>query len=154
MNRVLTRLAPLLVAAAAVSLAAQTFTRRTARTHPTRIVIPTLGQGHALRKPPNLRPFIYLTNPSPTNTAERSFANALPGVRAGRGVGRNRGDYYVDPTVWINNANAPANATIDPNTGILTDPNGQWVWRDPNSVTNWISTRAIRIWLRLTPAPW
>lgn len=154
MNPTPQRVTLLLIVAAVMSLAAQTFIPRTARTLPRRIVIPTLGQGHALRKPPHLRPFIYLTNPDPADPTQRSFNNALPGVRAGLGVARTRGDYYIDPMVWINNANPPPNATNDPNTGILTDPTGQWVWRDPNSITNWISTRAIRVWLRLSPAPW
>ena len=50
--------------------------------------------------------------------------------------------------VWFNNSQRPANAVWDPVLGRWVDPSGQWVWRDPNNTTNWISTRTIRVIIR------
>jgi len=97
-----------------------------------------LGTGHALRTKPPLRPLTYLKTPDPANIAQRAFAATKPDrntwIRAGLDVNVTYGDYYVDPAVWTNNVGLTPGAPS---------------WRDPNNSTNWISTRAIRRFIRL-----
>ena len=116
-------------------LSAQTYRQDIVR-RPPPIPITRLGQGHALRTRPPLRPFTYLPAAG-TNVFERPFSattgNPNSWVRAGTDVNRTYGDYFVNPVVWTNNIGlTPAH------------PN----WRDPNNPTNWISVRTVRRFLR------
>ena len=99
------------------------------------------GAGHAIRRP-TLRPFAYLTAPDAADPRQRAFSATTPQanswVRAGSGVNVTYGDYYVDPTVWTNNFGR-----------LPTDP----AWRDPANPVNWISTRAIRFFIRRPYTP-
>jgi hypothetical protein len=99
-----------------------------------------------------VRPLNYRVNPDPSDPSQRAFSATTPRaatwIRAGTDVNRTYGDYYVDPFVWFNNNQRPANAVWDPALGRWIDPSGQWVWRDPNNTTNWISTRTIRVIIR------
>jgi|TARA_B100001971_G_scaffold134341_1_gene124148 hypothetical protein len=110
---------------------------------PQTTIVPTnQGKGHALRKNPPVRPFAYFVLPEMTNAQHRAFSATTPSaiswVRAGTGVNRTFGDYYVDPWLWINNQGlSPTNA----------------LWRNPNNPTNWISTRTIRIIIRAPYTP-
>ncbi len=118
-------------------LAAQSYQRINLPKRPAPVKITNQGKGHALRTAPPLRPFTYLVTPNPTNNQERAFSATTPNpnswVRAGTDVNRKFGDYYVDPAGWTNNFGlSPTNA----------------LWRNPNNPTNWISTRAIRRFLR------
>ncbi len=110
------------------------------------------GKGHPIRYRLPVRPLNYRVNPDPNDPSQRAFSATTPlassWVRAGTDVNRTFGDYYVDPMVWFNNSQRPANAVWDPALGRWVDPTGQWVWRDPNNITNWISTRTIRVILR------
>ena len=110
------------------------------------------GKGHPIRYRLPVRPLNYRVNPDPNDPSQRAFSATTPlaatWVRAGTDVNRTYGDYYVDPFVWFNNNQRPANAVWDPVLGRWVDPSGQWVWRDPNNTTNWISTRTIRIIIR------
>ena len=110
------------------------------------------GKGHPIRYRLPVRPLNYRVNPNPNDPSQRAFSATTPlassWVRAGTDMNRTFGDYYVDPMVWFNNSQRPANAVWDPALGRWVDPTGQWVWRDPNNTTNWISTRTIRVILR------
>jgi hypothetical protein len=118
----------------------------------TGIIPPLTTEGHPFRYRLPVRPLNYLVTPDPNDPSQRAFTNASPlaatWVRAGTDVNRTFGDYYVDPRVWFNNSQRPANAVWDPALGRWVDPPGQWVWRDPNNTTNWISTRTIRVIIR------
>ncbi len=116
-------------------------------------LVPALTtEGHPFRYRLPVRPLNYLVNPDPNDPSQRAFSNATQWaatwVRCGTDANRTHGDYYVDPTVWYNNSQRPANAVWDPALGRWVDPTGQWVWRDPNDPTNWISTRSIRGFIR------
>lgn len=116
-------------------------------------IIPALTtEGHPFRYRLPVRPLNYLVTPDPNDPSQRAFTNASPlaatWVRAGTDLNRTHGDYFVDPFVWLNNSQRPANAVWDPALGRWIDPTGQWVWRDPNNTTNWISTRTIRVIIR------
>jgi hypothetical protein len=118
----------------------------------TGIIPPLTTEGHPFRYRLPVRPLNYLVTPDPNDPSQRAFTNASPlaatWVRAGTDVNRTFGDYFVDPFVWLNNSQRPANAIWDPALGRWVDPTGQWVWRDPNNTTNWISTRTIRVIIR------
>ena len=105
------------------------------------ITVTNQGAGHAIRRP-TLRPFAYLTSPDINKPRERAFTATTPRanswVRAGMDVNTTYGDYYVDPTVWTNNFGR-----------LPTDP----AWRDPADPVNWISTRAIRFFIRRPYTP-
>jgi hypothetical protein len=116
-------------------------------------IIPALTtEGHPIRYRLPVRPLNYRVNPDPNDPSQRAFSATTPlaatWVRAGTDVNRTFGDYYVDPMVWFNNSQRPANAVWDPVLGRWIDPTGQWFWRDPNNTTNWISTRTIRVIIR------
>ena len=116
-------------------------------------IIPALTtEGHPFRYRLPVRPLNYLVTPDPNDPSQRAFTNASPlaatWVRAGTDLNRTHGDYFVDPFVWLNNSQRPANAVWNPALGRWIDPTGQWVWRDPNNTTNWISTRTIRVIIR------
>jgi hypothetical protein len=116
-------------------------------------IIPALTtEGHPFRYRLPVRPLNYLVTPDPNDPSQRAFTNASPlaatWVRAGTDLNRTHGDYFVDPFVWLNNSQRPANAVWNPALGRWVDPTGQWVWRDPNNTTNWISTRTIRVIIR------
>ena len=118
-------------------LRAQSYSRISLPKRPAPITPANQGRGHALRVAPPLRPLTYLVTPSPTNNTERAFPATTPNppswIRTGTDVNRTYGDYYVNPAVWTNNAGlTPADVR----------------WRDPNNPTNWISTRAMRQFLR------
>jgi hypothetical protein len=110
------------------------------------------GKGHPIRYSLPVRPLNYRINPDPNDPSQRAFSATTPSaatwVRAGTDVNRTFGDYYVDPFVWFNNNQRPANAVWDPALGRWVDPTGQWVWRDPADLANWISTRTIRVIIR------
>ena len=110
------------------------------------------GKGHPIRYRLPVRPLNYRVNPDPNDPSQRAFSATTPlaatWIRAGTDVNRTFGDYYVDPMVWFNNSQRPANAVWDPVLGRWIDPTGQWVWRDPNNTANWISTRTIRVIIR------
>jgi hypothetical protein len=118
----------------------------------TGIIPPLTTEGHPFRYRLPVRPLNYLVTPDPNDPSQRAFTNASPlaatWVRAGTDLNRTHGDYFVDPFVWLNNSQRPANAVWDPALGRWIDPTGQWVWRDPNNTTNWISTRTIRVIIR------
>ncbi|MGY8651665.1 MAG: hypothetical protein ACKVKM_12780 [Verrucomicrobiia bacterium] len=116
-------------------------------------IIPALTtEGHPFRYRLPVRPLNYLVTPDPNDPSQRAFTNASPlaatWVRAGTDLNRTHGDYFVDPFVWLNNSQRPANAVWNPALGRWVDPTGQWVWRDPSNTTNWISTRTIRVIIR------
>ena len=125
----------------ALPVSAQSFRADIVR-RPPPILATSLGQGHALRKTPPIRPFGYVQSTNLNNPQHRNFQSTTPyassWVRAGADVNRTFGDYYVDPTVWINNLSR-----------VPTDPQ----WRNPNNPTNWISTREIRIIIRAPYSP-
>jgi hypothetical protein len=114
----------------------------------TGIIPPLTTEGHPFRYRLPVRPLNYLVTPDPNDPSQRAFTNASPlaatWVRAGTDLNRTHGDYFVDPFVWLNNSQRPTNAVWNPALGRWVDPTGQWVWRDPNNTTNWISTRTIR----------
>ena len=118
----------------------------------TGIIPPLTTEGHPFRYRLPVRPLNYLVTPDPNDPSQRAFTNASPlaatWVRAGTDLNRTHGDYFVDPFVWLNNSQRPANAVWNPALGRWIDPTGQWVWRDPNNTTNWISTRTIRVIIR------
>jgi hypothetical protein len=118
----------------------------------TGIIPPLTTEGHPFRYRLPVRPLNYLVTPDPNDPSQRAFTNASPlaatWVRAGTDLNRTHGDYFVDPFVWLNNSQRPANAVWNPALGRWVDPTGQWVWRDPNNTTNWISTRTIRVIIR------
>ncbi len=116
-------------------------------------IIPALTtEGHPFRYRLPVRPLNYLVTPDPNDPSQRAFTNASPlaatWVRAGTDLNRTHGDYFVDPFVWLNNSQRPANAVWNPALGRWVDPTGNWVWRDPNDPANWISTRTIRVIIR------
>jgi hypothetical protein len=118
----------------------------------TGIIPPLTTEGHPFRYRLPVRPLNYLVTPDPNDPSQRAFTNASPlaatWVRAGTDLNRTHGDYFVDPFVWLNNSQRPANAVWNPALGRWVDPTGNWVWRDPNNTTNWISTRTIRVIIR------
>jgi len=118
----------------------------------TGIIPPLTTEGHPFRYRLPVRPLNYLVTPDPNDPSQRAFTNAsslaATWVRAGTDLNRTHGDYFVDPFVWLNNSQRPANAVWNPALGRWIDPTGQWVWRDPNNTTNWISTRTIRVIIR------
>jgi hypothetical protein len=118
----------------------------------TGIIPPLTTEGHPFRYRLPVRPLNYLVTPDPNDPSQRAFTNASPlaatWVRAGTDLNRTHGDYFVDPFVWLNNSQRPANAVWNPALGRWVDPTGNWVWRDPNDPANWISTRTIRVIIR------
>ncbi len=121
-------------------------------------LVPALTtEGHPFRYRLPVRPLHYLVNPDPNDPSQRAFSAAsslaATWVRAGTDLNRTHGDYYVDPFVWLNNSQRPANAVWDPVLGRWVDPTGQWTWLDPNDPANWISTRTIRTILRYPFTP-
>ncbi len=142
------------IAALALVLLAQHAAAQRVSVRPGRTgIVPALTtEGHPFRYRLPVRPLNYLVTPDPTDPSQRAFTNASPlaatWVRAGTDTNRTHGDYYVDPMVWFNNSQRPANAVWDPVLGRWVDPTGQWVWRDPTDPANWISTRTIRVHLR------
>lgn len=118
-------------------IGAQSYSRTNLPKRPAPIRPTNQGRSHALRVAPPLRPMTYLITPNPAINNERPFAATTPNppswIRAGSDVNRTYGDYYVNPAVWTNNAGiTPADVR----------------WRNPNNPTNWISTRAMRHFLR------
>ncbi len=126
-------------------------------------------RGHALWKTPTLRPVNYVPTPNTNDVRQQPFpsSGASP-TRAGTGVGRTYGDYYVDPMLWEFNRNHPTGVTYlgtiyNPtwlwydnivSNWVAAPPAGAWVPRNPSQhldsrgFTNWISTRSVRMWLR------
>ncbi len=149
-------------------------------------------RGHALWKTPTLRPFSYVPNPDTNNPSQAAFPTSAAApfpfgrppspsgstsIRAGAGVGRTYGNYYIDPMLWVDNANHPTNVTYlgsiykptwlwydtDTVSWVIAPPAGAWIPRDPavgvqlingTPYTNWISTRSVRAWLRSGSGFW
>ncbi|MSS99764.1 MAG: hypothetical protein EXS29_00410 [Pedosphaera sp.] len=126
-------------------------------------------RGHALWKTPALRPVNYVPTPNTNDVRQQSFpSSGFSTTRAGVGVGRNYGDYYVDPMLWEFNRNHPTSVTYlgtiynptwlwydsTASSWVTVPPAGAWTPRDPTQrvdsggFTNWISTRSVRMWLR------
>jgi hypothetical protein len=143
---------------------------------------------HALWTTPTLRPISYVPVPNTNDPSQAPFSTpqvpqvpfpfggppptgGSTAIRAGAGVGRIYGDYFVDPMLWVYNSNHPATVTYlgtiyNPtwlwydaavSNWVASPPAGAWIPRDPTSLTsfvngtaftNWISTRSMRIWLR------